>query len=178
MFNTFVILISFLLVIHSARGQTKWTRVASSTDYHYYIKGSEAIDSGFDRAWIKQSDEAGQLLKTFASDSVYLEVLDERGFLNGQRNDKIPWLDSVRARAEAERRLQHYYDTVEDYTIELDQYDCKARRNRILSMAKYFLSGRVENVDIQDPKWTYVFPETVGEAMLDFVCSHAKKAKR
>ena len=56
----------------------------------------------------------------------------------------------------------------------LREMDCSNRRYRILTFAVYSKSAKL--VDSYTPpygsKWEYVFPETSGEYMYNFVCNH------
>ena len=57
----------------------------------------------------------------------------------------------------------------------LKEHDCKQGQSRRLSVAEYserMLTGRMMGgFDVQDERWTYVRPDSIGEDLWKFACS-------
>lgn len=55
------------------------------------------------------------------------------------------------------------------------EYDCKEKRQRILSETIYYKDGDSFSRPIKDVKWEYVVRESVGEELMAYVCKNAPK---
>lgn len=50
------------------------------------------------------------------------------------------------------------------------EYDCKARRSRLLSFSSYNLNGKLLFSDTKTGDWEYSIPDTYGEGTLQVAC--------
>ncbi|CWM48909.1 Uncharacterised protein [Neisseria meningitidis] len=53
----------------------------------------------------------------------------------------------------------------------LEEMDCSGKRSRTLTATGYFESGNSSETDTYYAEWSYVIPDTIGEAEYEFVCN-------
>jgi hypothetical protein len=65
------------------------------------------------------------------------------------------------------------YTLVNGYCVDLKEYDCSGRQSKLISFAYYDSKGNVVfSMQFQDyeSEWHDVYPDSVGEMLLDKVC--------